>query len=175
MQYRYLFMWFIALSLVPTLDAAEAVLGVSTARLQEPQDADSEVIEEEPPPALAIPPGYLYEARGRRDPFVNPVPPPADTGPVIPEQRPLGLPGVLLNEAQLVGVVTSPEPSMNVVVVSAPGNRIFFARVGDELLDVVISEIRSDGVSFEVKPLPGSTETGQREEVVRRLSTTPGE
>ena len=130
------------------------------------------------PPPLAIPGGYQYDPLGRRDPFVNPVPPPPEAiDPVaqVLATRPLGLPGVLLNEALLAGVVTSVEPSMNVVVVRAPGNRTFFARAGDQLFDAVIKEIRNNGIVFEVKPLGGQPEPQQREEVVRTLNATPGD
>ena len=129
-------------------------------------------------PRLAIPEGYRYDPAGRGDPFVDPRPPVAvvvDTGPVIPDVRPQGLPGVLLNEALFMGVVTSSEAGMNVVVIQAPGNRTFIARPGDELLDVIISDIRSNEVVFEVKPIEGSIEPVEREEVVRPISAAPGD
>lgn len=131
---------------------------------------------QEDAPVLAIPEGYVYDAGGRRDPFVNPVPPPppAASGPVIPDQRPAGLPGVLLNEASLSGVVNSNQGA-SVVVVEAPGRRTFIAKEGDELLDVVITEIRSDSVVFEVKPVDGSPEPVERERVVRNINAAPGE
>ena len=135
--------------------------------------------EEPERPALVIPEGYLYDPAGRRDPFVNPVPPPVvdeARGPVIPSVRPPGLPGVLVNEIQIVGIVMSAnEISMNTVVIIAPGNRTFFGKPGDEMLDVVIKEIRADEVVFEVKPIEGRPEPDEPQEVVRRLSATPGE
>ena len=136
-----------------------------------------EQAEEQERPPLLIPEGYLYDPAGRRDPFVDPVPEPVeDPGPVIPAVRPPGLPGVLLNEIQIVGVVISrQEISMNAVVIIAPGNRTFFGKPGDEMLDVVIKEIRADEVVFEVKPIEGRPEPEQPEEVVRRLSATRGE
>ena len=128
--------------------------------------------------ALAVPPGYRYAALGRRDPFVNPVPPPAavQTAPVIsPDAGRQGLSGILLNEAQVLGVVSSPEGPMNVVLIQGPGNRTFVARPGDELLDVVISDVRFDSVVFEVKPVEGAEEPVEREEVVRPLNSASGE
>lgn len=130
---------------------------------------------EDDTPVLAIPDGYAYDPLGRRDPFVNPVPQPApDVGPEAPEVRPPGLPGVLLNEASLSGVVNSGEGG-SIVVVEAPGSRTFIAREGDELLDVLIREIRSDSVVFEVKPLDGASEPLERERVVRNVNAAPGE
>src|SRR6185369_10968262 len=70
---------------------------------------------DDPPPVLAVPKDYRYDARGRRDPFVNPVPKPVSATPVVPAVRPPGLKGVLMSEATIAGVVTSREPSMNVV------------------------------------------------------------
>ena len=172
MSYR----WILILALIPgILPVSE---GESAPLALPPQDAPDAVVEEEaPPPLLAIPQGYQYDPSGRRDPFVNPVPPPQAFDPpsVVPAVRPLGLPGVLLNEALLVGVVTSEEPSMNVVVVIAPGNRTFFARAGDELFDAVVKEISPNAIVFEVKPLGGQPEPEQREQVVRTLNATPGE
>jgi hypothetical protein len=155
--------------LVGPLDRA-----VFATTLQEQEGPEDGLVER---PALAIPPGYRYDPAGRRDPFVNPVPPPVvvETSPVLPELRPQGLPGVLLNEAQLMGVVTSSERAMNVVVIQVPGNRTFIARPGDEMFDVIISEIRPGSVVFEVKPLEGEPEPAEREEVERPVSAAPGE
>src|SRR4051794_35915906 len=75
---------------------------------------------EEPPPVLAVPKDYHYNARGRRDPFVNPIPKPvrqAEKAPPPPVARPAGLKGVLLSEAEIAGVVVSREPSMNIVTI----------------------------------------------------------
>src|SRR5262245_4577370 len=78
------------------------------------------------PPVLSVPEGYKYNGRGRRDPFVNPVPKPITkpaASPAPPRQRPPGLKGVLVSEAVVAGVVTSREPSMTVVVITAPGGK----------------------------------------------------
>src|SRR5438552_18994933 len=90
---------------------------------------------DEPPPSpLAVPKDYHYNGRGRRDPFVNPVPPPAPNTPGAaagprPPQCPQaqGLKGVLVGQAAIAGVVTSREPSMNVVIIGAPGGKTYFA------------------------------------------------
>lgn len=125
---------------------------------------------------LTIPPEYEYEPRGRRDPFVNPLTPAEqEEEQVVEIPRPLGLPGVMLNEVELTAVVTSSDPALNVVVVHAPGDRVFIARTGDELLDAVIREIRSDIIVFEVKPQDGANPAALPEIVVRPLSARPGE
>src|SRR5438132_11493180 len=87
---------------------------------------------EEPAPPLSVPKSYRYDRRGRRDPFVNPIPKPlqqkAAAGVAPPSARPDGLKGVLVAEATVMGIVYSREPSMNVVTIAAPGGKKYFAR-----------------------------------------------
>jgi hypothetical protein len=128
---------------------------------------------QDPPPALAVPKDYKYDSRGKRDPFVNPVPKPVSATPVIPRVRPPGLKGVLIAEANIAGVVTSREPSMNVVIINAPAGKTYFARIGDELFDAVVKEIRLDTVTFALNSRP--TETTAPREIVRRVRPAPGE
>jgi Tfp pilus assembly protein PilP len=105
---------------------------------------------EDPPPALSVPAGYRYEPRGRRDPFVNPVPKPeragADETPV-PVVRPDGLPGVLVSEVKLSGIVHSSDKTMNKAMLVV-GRNTYFAKKGDHLFDGVIKEIRPNEVVF---------------------------
>ncbi len=140
---------------------------------QPPKPGAAPAAPEEPPPVLSVPKDYHYNARGRRDPFVNPVPrPPAPVAPPA-AVRPPGLKGVLIAEANIVGVVTSKEPAMNVVVISAPGAKApYFARVGDELFDAVVKSIKLDTVTFALTA-PGDVK-GSRE-IVRKVRPTPGE
>jgi hypothetical protein len=127
------------------------------------------------PPVLSVPPGYTYERSGRRDPFVNPVPKPAAKAPAPPVRpRPPGLKGVMVSEAAIVGVVTSKEPSMNVVVIKAPGNKTYFARVGDALFDGVVKDIRLASITFVVTAAGEGTQQSPRE-VVRQVRPAPGE
>ncbi len=130
--------------------------------------------QEEPPPVLAVPKDYRYNAQGRRDPFVNPVPKPATTEPPVLIVRPPGLKGVLITEAGIAGVVTSKEPTMNVVVISAPQGRTYFARVGDALFDAVVKEIKLDTITFLLTAPRGGNEATPRE-IVRKVRPTPGE
>jgi hypothetical protein len=121
------------------------------------------------PNPLTIPEEYRYDPAGRRDPFVNPVGPEAPAERV-PEVRPPGLPGVLLNEARLNAIARSSEPGASVVVIEAPGNRVFVAHAGDEMYDVVIREIGESDVVFEVKPLDGDDPLAPRARVRRALT-----
>src|SRR5215475_1243341 len=96
--------------------------------------------EEETSPAMSVPPRYRYDSRGRRDPFVNPVPKPIKQEVIPPGPPPKGLPGVLISEAQIAGIVWSRESELNRAVIAAPGGKIYFAQRGDSLFDAVIKE-----------------------------------
>jgi len=130
------------------------VLGLSvslTAFPQAPQQklpAPAAPLPEEPSPVLSVPTDYHYDARGRRDPFVNPVPKPVEKAPPAVTLRPAGLKGVLVTEADIIGIVVSREPSMNLVTIQAPGGKRYFARIGDALYDGIIKSIKADGVTF---------------------------
>src|SRR5262249_14985151 len=129
-----------------------------------PQQQDETV------PVLAVPKDYHYNARGRRDPFVNPVPRPVQrAAPAAPPQavRPPGLRGVLVAEADIIGIVVSREPSMNVVTIAAPGGKRYFARVGDSLFDAVLRGITADSVTFTVTA-PG-LDPSDPKEIVRKM------
>lgn len=141
------------------------------------QQAPPPAPEVEPPPVLTVPPGYRYDPRGRRDPFVNPVPKPVveqqpEPPPVV---RPPGLRGVLVNEASVIGIVTSREPQMNLAVIQAPGAKIYFAARGDSLFDAVVKEIQADAVVFELPGTRRQGETTPPRELVRKVRATPGE
>jgi hypothetical protein len=136
------------------------------------QDAGGDAADAADENPLMIPEGYRYDPSGRRDPFVNPVPPQVveASRPDVPPVRPPGLPGVLLNEAELSAIVRSPDPNVSVVVINAPGDRVFVAHRGDQLFDVVIREIRNTDVIFEVKPLEGDDPLAPRTLVARALT-----
>lgn len=134
------------------------------------------VQQEEPPPVFAVPSAYKYDQHGRRDPFVNPVPKPVARGPSVETRpRPPGLKGVLIAEANIVGVVVSKEPSMNVVVITAPGGRTYFGHPGDALFDAIIKDISAVEVTFTVTAPGGGKPETAREPIVRKVRPPPGE
>jgi hypothetical protein len=150
------------------------VLAASSLLFAQAQPQTPPVQVEEPPPVLTVPKDYRYNARGRRDPFVNPVPKPKPVAVTPPAARPPGLRGVLVAEAQVAGVVTSKEPSMNVVIIGAPGVKTpYFARVGDQLYDAVVRRITLDTVTFTVTGPTGDARTPR--DIVRRVRPNPGE
>jgi len=158
---------------VLALSSLAIVFVTAPSQAQAPAPAAAPQVEE-PPPVLSVPSGYKYDARGRRDPFVNPIPKPKTPEPEIPVIRPPGLKGVLVSEATLMGVVTSKEPGMNKVVLQAPGNKVYFAARGDALFDAVVKEIRPDSVVFTLVPPRGQAQLTNRE-VVRKINPAPGE
>jgi hypothetical protein len=128
---------------------------------------------EEPPPAMSVPQSYRFQTRGRRDPFVNPVPKPPTPVATVPVERPKGSKGVLLSEAKILGVVYSSEaPDMTRAMISSSGGVTYFLRKGDQLFDAVVKDIQRDGVVFElsIKDRDGKDTT---REVVRKLTPTP--
>jgi hypothetical protein len=135
---------------------------------------------EEPPSPLSVPKDYHYNGRGRRDPFVNPVPKPATVpntagGPRPPDcPQSQGLKGVLVGQASIAGVVTSREAAMNIAIISAPGGKTYFARVGDALCDAVVRSIKLDVVTF-MPSLPAASDQRGVREIERKVRPTPGD
>jgi hypothetical protein len=141
-------------------------LQASPRRQKKPAAGQTAQVEIDPPPALTVPQGYSYEPRGRRDPFVNPVPKPVGGETVArPLIRPDGLPGVLVSEVKLSGIIYSPQATMKKAILVV-GRSTYFAGQGDSLFDGVVREIRPNEVVFSMV----STTTKQpvnRETVVR--------
>ena len=149
-------------------------MGFSQAPPPAPKPAD-----EPPPSPLAVPKDYHYNGRGRRDPFVNPIPKPAANvgaaggGPRPPQcPQSQGLKGVLIGQAAIAGVVTSREPSMNIVIISAPGGKTYFAHIGDALCDGVVKSIKLNVVTFLPIVPAGIDQKGVRE-IERKVRPTP--
>jgi hypothetical protein len=129
--------------------------------------------EDDPPPAMAVPESYRFQSRGRRDPFVNPVPKPAVTQDREQGPRPPGLRGVLLAEATVTAVVVSKQaPELTRAAITSAQNKTYFARKGDALFDAVVKDIQKDAVVFELasKDKDGTTTT---RDVVRKIRSTP--
>jgi hypothetical protein len=153
---------------------AAATTPAPAAPAQAPPKAPAKApVEEDPAPVLSVPEGFRYDQRGRRDPFVNPMPKPAAPPPEVPTIRPDGLPGVLVAEARISGIVTSKEPGMTKAIINAPGRKApYFAVNGDTLFDGIIKEIRPDAVVFTmVSPL---TKRPVDREMIVKTGTSAG-
>ena len=87
---------------------------------------------------------YRYDSRGRRDPFRSLLSRGAERR--IPESRPMGLPGLLIEETTVKGIVRAgAEP---VAMIAGPDGRTYTARVGDTLIDGSIKAITNGTVVF---------------------------
>jgi hypothetical protein len=150
------------------------------AQPQKPPEEPPQKPPEEPLPVLAVPKDYRYTSRGRRDPFVNPIPkpvtPPAAAGrpPVaVTCPQPQGLKGIMLSQTTIAGVVTARDPSMTIVIIGAPGGKTYFARVGDALCDAVVKTIKLDAIRFALTVPP--VDPNAPREIERKVRPTPGE
>jgi type IV pilus assembly protein PilP len=86
---------------------------------------------------------YRYDPQGRRDPFqslVGPAP------KIQPGQRPPGVPGFLIDEMKLQGVLRTRQGL--VAMISGPDNKGYLIRVGDKVLDGEVIRIVQTSVVF---------------------------
>jgi Tfp pilus assembly protein PilP len=112
-----------------------------TARAQQPPAAATPPVEQPAPPPA---PAFTYDPTGRRDPFVSLVGrgSVADTNGV----RPAGVPGMLINEVNLKGIMK--ERSGFVALVQGPDKKTYAIRQGQRLLDGSVKSITQDTVVF---------------------------
>jgi hypothetical protein len=96
-----------------------------------------------PPPQGA---GYTYDPAGRRDPFVSLTARGGDVAPA-PGSRPTGVPGLLVNEMTVKGVLKSTKGGF-VALVQAPDNRTYIVKTGDKVFDGAVKMITQDAVVF---------------------------
>ena len=104
------------------------------------------------PAAAPARPTYVYDARGRRDPF-RPLIEPRQVKKVGPK---IGLAALEVNEIKLSGIIW--EPRGFLALVEAPDGKGYILRVNDTVGgDARVAKITPEGVTFEVKgptPLP---------------------
>jgi Tfp pilus assembly protein PilP len=88
--------------------------------------------------------GYAYNPEGRRDPFVSLTQRGAD--PRSPASRPPGLPGLLIGEVSVKGILK--DPSGYIAMIEAPDKKTYIVRSGQKLMDGSIKSITADAVVF---------------------------
>ena len=93
-------------------------------------------------PAAAAP--YSYDPQGRRDPFVSLLARGSDPGSAA--SRPPGLPGLLVSEVAVKGIMR--DRSGLIAMVQGPGTKTYIVRPGEKLMDGSIKAVTSDGVVF---------------------------
>lgn len=99
--------------------------------------------QQQPAPPSA-PGGFAYDPQGRRDPFVSLLL--RGNDPRATVNRPPGLPGVLIGELTVKGIVR--DRSGFIAMVQAPDNKTYIVRPGEKLMDGSVKSITPDTVVF---------------------------
>jgi Tfp pilus assembly protein PilP len=94
-----------------------------------------------PPPP---PPAFSYDPAGRRDPFVSLVG--RGSTPDASAVRAAGLPGMLINEVSLKGIMK--ERAGFIALVQGTDKKTYAVRQGQRLLDGSVKSITADAVIF---------------------------
>jgi Tfp pilus assembly protein PilP len=95
------------------------------------------------PPAEAAAP-FTYNPEGRRDPFVSLIGRGSD--PKSQGARPAGVPGLLINEVSVKGIVRN--TAGFVALIQGPDNKTYVVKPGDRLMDGTVKSIVQDAVVF---------------------------
>jgi Tfp pilus assembly protein PilP len=90
------------------------------------------------------PPAFSYDPSGRRDPFISLVG--RGSSPDPAGARAAGLPGMLINEVSLKGIMK--ERSGFVALVQGTDKKTYAVRQGQRLLDGSVKSITADAVVF---------------------------
>ncbi len=124
------------------------------------QQSLQEILEEP-----SAPDSYHYDPQGRRDPFQSLIGP---TPKLQPGQRPPGLPGFLIDEIKLQGIVKTRQQGL-VAMVNGPDNKGYLMRVGQKVLDGEVIRMTSGSVVFR-QEVNDPTRIERFREVVKDLS-----
>jgi type IV pilus assembly protein PilP len=95
--------------------------------------------------APPVPDVFTYNPEGRRDPFVSLLLRGGDMKPTR-ESRPDGLPGLLISEISLRGILK--DKTGFVAMVSGPDNKTHIIRGNDKVFDGTVKAITADSVIF---------------------------
>ena len=117
----------------------------------------------------ASPAGYSYAPEGRRDPFVSLVG--RGTDPKRAGDRAAGLPGLLISEVTVKGIVR--DRNGYIAMILAPDNKTYIVRSGAKLMDGAVKAITADSVIFSQDVNDPLSLVKQRE-VPKRVRATDG-
>jgi len=138
--------------LIALMCAATSITARAAAAGQGPTPAAA-IPAQAPAPAPAEtgptpPPNYIYIPDGRRDPFLSLVNRGVETGPGADRgaSRPEGLPGLLVDELVVRGIVQTPRGF--VAMVGSPTGKTYSVRPGDRLMDGSVREITAQVVTL---------------------------
>jgi Tfp pilus assembly protein PilP len=127
------------LPMIPALVVATAI-GVAAQSPAAQPPATPPVEAAAPPPT----PAFTYDPAGRRDPFISLVG--RGGTPETSGARPAGLPGMLIHEVSLKGIMK--ERSGFVALVQGTDRKTYTVRQGQRLLDGAVKSITADTVIF---------------------------
>jgi type IV pilus assembly protein PilP len=96
------------------------------------------------PPAPLPSPAFTYNPEGRRDPFVSLIGSGID--PKFSGARPTGLPGLLINEISIKGIVK--DRAGFAAMIQGSDNKTYVIKAGDRLMDGTVKSIVQDAVVF---------------------------
>ena len=115
-------------------------------------------------------PAYSYQSEGRRDPFVSLIGRGSD--PNAPATRPAGLPGLLIDELAIKGIMN--DRAGFVAMIQGPDNKTYMVRPGEKLMDGSVKSITGDGVVFSQDVNDPLSTVKQRERVKKLRSIEEG-
>jgi Tfp pilus assembly protein PilP len=95
-------------------------------------------------PQLEPAPAYSYDAKDRRDPFVSLLARGTETKST--GSRPAGLPGLLIGEVTVKGIVR--DRTGFIAMIQGPDTKTFIIRSGEKLMDGMVKAITADSVVF---------------------------
>jgi type IV pilus assembly protein PilP len=87
---------------------------------------------------------FTYTPEGRRDPFISLIGKGSD--PKAQGTRPPGVPGLLINEVSVKGIVHN--SSGYVALIQGADNKTYIVKAGDRLLDGTVKSVVQDAVVF---------------------------
>jgi hypothetical protein len=131
--------------------------------------AQAQTAEATPKPGTADTPApaqeaYIYQAAGRRDPFVNLLG--AGTEPRVAGKRGEGAAGLSVNEISVRGVAGA--PGRLIAQIQGPDGKSYIIRPGDKLMDGVVKSIIPQGLVI-VQEVNDPLSTAKQREVRKLL------
>jgi type IV pilus assembly protein PilP len=129
------------------------VLAMALAAFSSAEQPAPALIQAQPPaPAAGQPPSkpaeagapFTYNPEGRRDPFVSLIG--RGNDPKSTGTRPSGVPGLLINEVSVKGIVRN--SAGFVAMIQGPDNKTYVVKAGDRLMDGTVKSIVQDAVVF---------------------------
>jgi Tfp pilus assembly protein PilP len=132
------------LRIIRTLAPGAVALAMIARVIASPQQPADSTPAAAPLVAAEPPPAFTYSSEGRRDPFISLLGRGSD--PRSQGARPAGVPGLLINEVSVKGIVRN--SSGFVALIQGPDNKSYVVKAGDRLMDGTVKSIVQDAVVF---------------------------